>query len=248
MHSVCRERKSSNPQPPYKTPARLGTFATSADQISRASASWSLPLDNLGSLKTSPILDATITVVGSRLICLALETTAASHDPAFALHSSLSSLGAVESLATNPLLAERGLTSAFSSTHRQTSFNFPRQVLVDRTSRTVFFSSSFFPFFDTLIVAELPLPSHFTPFSKPDTFYRPSKHARLFIRAPIGPPKRRPEKYVPHHLFLTCWTNHSSVLDYVFVDEHNRHKRLKGMKSVHHKPTNTDKSFSDASL
>ncbi|EKV04960.1 hypothetical protein PDIG_82160 [Penicillium digitatum PHI26] len=29
--------------------------------------------------------------------------------------------------------------------------------------------------------------------------------------------------------------------NYVFVDEHNRHKRLKGMRSVHHKPANTDR-------
>ena len=96
---------------------------------------------------TSPTLDATITVVCPRLIRLGLETTAASHDPAFALHSSLSSLGAVGSLATNLLLAERGLTSAFSFVHRQTSFNFPRQVLVDWTSRTVFFLSFFLFFF-----------------------------------------------------------------------------------------------------
>lgn len=233
----------------------MGTFATSADQISRASASWSRPLDNPESLNdvSNPWCDhnrclSPINPLGPRDYC---------GIPRSCLCSSFILIVSRRSWITRDKSPSRGarfdLCLLFRTPTNVLQFpeagpcglNFQNSLFSFFLSFLFFF---FFPFLDTLIVAELPIPSHFTPFSKPDTFYRTSKHARLFVCAPIGPPKRRPEKYAPHHLFLVCWTNHSSMLDYVFVDEHNRHKRLKGMKSVHHKLTNTDTLFSDASL
>lgn len=71
-----------------------------------------------------------------------------------------------------------------------------------------------------------------------------TEHARLLICASLGTSPRWPEKYIS--LFLEALptagpcgnqkieteTNLWLALDYVFVDEHNRHKRLKGKRAL----------------